>query len=94
MADICMRWDIFWIYYNIRGTNQKQRRNVYYSGVHIFLNVFFTILHTSLTLVFIYYRYRSIAAKLVTLEISHCKESEKIFTLMSVNIRFIEDCFT
>lgn len=33
-------------------------------------NVFYTTLHTSLTLIFIYSRYASIVAKLITLQIS------------------------
>jgi len=42
-------------------------------------NVFYTTLHTSLTLIFIYSRYASIVAKLITLQISQLIKPEIVF---------------
>jgi len=43
-----------------------------------FLNMFFAIVHISLTSIFIYYTHISIFTKLITLQISHCIETEII----------------
>jgi len=55
-----------------------------------FPNTFLATLHILLMLTFIHCRYKSIVAKLITLQISHYTESKIIFPCILLNIHNIK----
>jgi hypothetical protein len=64
----------FFLLQTLRQTYATRNKNIC-SGMnlsHIFLECFLAILHTSLTLMFVHYRYKSITAQLITLQVSQC----------------------
>jgi hypothetical protein len=54
----------------------EDKREMNYSVGDVFSNAFFVIFHHHTGLDVIYYRYKFIVAKLMTLQISHCIVSE------------------
>lgn len=71
---------LLWLFMNVHNRTVTGKSNPNFIQELTYLsNIFLLILHISLTLMFIYSRWKCIIAKLITLQISYCTESNYFF---------------